>query len=126
RCVPAAAVRSCLQPHHLVLCLGGGRVASVGLLVAAAAHPLDNHCEGTAIPRRRAIWVGAMDGLAMMDGDVAGPQADLHLADLVVGAIVGDALRKAKDVGAVVRADAAAVRAGDVAQTTVLLVDGVQ
>ena len=53
-----------------MLFLGGGLVAGECFLIAAAAHSLEDHRKGPAVPRRGAVRVGAMDGLALMDGHV--------------------------------------------------------
>src|SRR5947209_2956734 len=98
-------MRSRFEPELLVLGPDGVEVTREGRLIAATADALDDHRERPAVPRGRSVRVGAVDGLAVVDDRVTGPQADRHLAGLVLGAVVGDPLREPENVGPGVRPD---------------------
>src|SRR5579862_9005624 len=61
-----------LQSQFLMLLLGQFLVAGKPRFIPPAAHPFEDHGEGPAIARRRAVRLGPMDRHAVMGDDVAG------------------------------------------------------
>ena len=72
------------------------------------------------------LGVGAVDDFAVVYHRVAGLQMHRDFIGLVLGAVIGNALRKTQDRGAIVRPDALVMRAGAIAQTAVFLVNRVE
>ena len=109
-----------------MLALQGLLVSASAFLIDLATDAFEDHGKSAAMALRRAIGVGPVDDFAVVDDRVTGLQMHRDFIGLVLGAVIGNALRKTQDRGAIVRPDALAVRAGAVAQAAVFLVNWVE
>src|SRR5437016_1581821 len=103
---PSSSLCSRLQPHLVVLRLQGRQVAPIRLLITTTAHPLEDHRKRPPVACGGAVGLGAVNRIAVMDNNVAGLEMNPHRAGLILRSVIGDPLRKAKDVGAAVGAHA--------------------
>ena len=85
---------STFQPHLLMLALQRLLVSLPAFLIDFATDAFKDHGKSAAVALRRAIGVGAVDDFAVVDYRIAGLQMHRDFIGLVLGAVIGNALRK--------------------------------
>src|SRR5262249_3108973 len=113
------------QPELFALSFQGCLVGSERFLVAPGTDALVDHRKGATVARG-AVRIGTVDHHAVVGDHITGIQANGNFTGLIFWSVVGRALRETEDFGTTVRSQAALVRAGDVAQTTVLFIHAVE
>ena len=77
-----------------MLALQGLLVSLPAFLIDLATDAFEDHGKSTAVALRRAIGVGPVNDFAVVDYCVAGLQMHRDFIGLVLGAVIGNALRK--------------------------------
>ena len=77
-----------------MLALQGLLVSPPPFLIYLATDAFKDHGKSAAVALRRAIGVGSVDDFAVVDDRIAGLQMHRDFIGLVLGTVIGNALRK--------------------------------